>query len=113
MRPLLVVFDFPPIGGFPNLVQVTEQIQTEDFISISFVETLDICILIRLSRLNVLNRHPMFFSPRDELTTEELRPVICPQRFGQSTLQAEPLEDADQSFAGNRSVDLNIQQFSV
>ena len=113
MWPLFVVFNFPPVGGFPYLIQIAEQIQIEHFVTIGFVETFDISILIRLAGLNVLNLHPVFFSPSNEFTAEKFGAVIGSQCFRQPTLQAEPLKHSDQALTSNRGVDLNMQQFSV
>ncbi len=76
MWPLFVVFNFPPVGGFPDLVQIAEQVQIENFVPIGFVKPLDIRILVWLARLNVLDHHSMFFSPGNELTTEKLWSVV-------------------------------------
>lgn len=52
---LVVVFDFSSGGGFPNLIQIGEQVQVEKYVSIYPVEALDICILIRFPGLNNLH----------------------------------------------------------
>ena len=113
MWPLFVVFDFPPVGGFPYFVQVAEQIQVKNFVPVRLVEPFDVRILVRLSGLNILNRHPVFFSPSDELTAEKLGAVVGSQGLGQATLQAKPLEHSNQPFAGDRRVNLNMQQLAV
>ena len=69
MRPFFVVLDFPPVGRFPYFVQVAEQLQIEDLVSIGFVKAFDISVLVRFAWLNVLNRHADRVSPGDELAT--------------------------------------------
>ena len=49
MRPLFVVFDFQPVGGFPNLVQIAKQVQVEHFRSIGFVKPFNIRIQVQLA----------------------------------------------------------------
>ena len=66
MRPLFVIFNFPPIGGFPNFVQVLKQIQVENFVSIRLVKAFNERILVRFAGLNALNRHPNPFGPGNE-----------------------------------------------
>ena len=76
MCPPFIVFDFPPVGGFPNHVQIAKQVQIENFVPIGFVKPHDIRILVWLGGLNVLDLHSMFFSPGNEFTTEKLRYVV-------------------------------------
>ena len=82
MWPLFVVFNFPPIGGFPYLVEVPEQIQVEDFVSICLVKAFNERILVRFAGLNVLNCHPSPFGPGNEFTTKKFRAVISSQDIG-------------------------------
>ena len=113
MWPLFVVFDFPPVGGFPYLVQVAEQIQIKNFVSVRFIESFDVRILVRFTGLNVLNRHPVVFSPGEKLTAEKFWAIVGSQGLGQSTLQAQALKHSDQSFAGDRCIDFNMEQFTI
>ena len=55
MRPLLVVVNHPPVGGFPYFGKIAEEIQIEHFLPIGAVEPFDIRILVRLAGLNVMN----------------------------------------------------------
>lgn len=55
MGTLLVVLDHPPVSCLPDFGQVSEQVQVQQFISIRTVEALDIGILVRFARLDVLN----------------------------------------------------------
>ena len=109
MWPLFIVFNFPPIGGFPYLVEVAEQIQVEDFVSICLVKAFNERILIRFAGLNVLNRHPGLFGLSNEFTAEKLGAVISSQDIGQASLQAKSFKDPNQSFSGDRGIDLNMQ----
>lgn len=113
MWPLFVVFDLPPIGGFPHFIQIAEQIKVENLVPIRFVKAFDKRILVRLAGLNVLNRHSGFLSPGDEIAAEKFGPVIGPQNIGQVSLQTKPLKNTDQSFPGDRGIDFDMQQLTV
>jgi hypothetical protein len=69
MRPLFVILDSPPSGRFPYFIQVAEQVQIEDLVSLDFVKTLDVSELVRFAWLNELNRHANRVCPGDELAT--------------------------------------------
>lgn len=113
MWPLFVIFNFPPVGGFPHFVQVAEQIQGENLVAIRLVKAFNERVLVRFAGLNVLNRHPGLFGPGNEFTAEKLRTVIGSQHIRQATLQAKPFKDPDQSFSGDRGIDLNMQQLAI
>ena len=49
MWPQLVVLDQPAAGDFPHLVQIAEQIQVQDLITVGPVEAFDVGILVRLA----------------------------------------------------------------
>ena len=58
MRALLAIFDFPPTGGFPNFIQVPEQVQIKDFFSKSLFKAIDKRVPVGLAGLNILDCHP-------------------------------------------------------
>ena len=68
MGPFLVVIDHPPVCYLPHLGQGVEKVQVQHFFPIGAVKALDIGILIRLARLNVLDHHAVGFSPGDKIT---------------------------------------------
>jgi hypothetical protein len=113
MWPVLVVIDHPPICCLPHLGKVAEKIKVEHFFTIRPVGTFDICILIRLSGLDILDEYPGRFSPGHKFSSEKLRPIIDPQHIGQSPLVAQSFKDTDQTSAGERCVNLDSQALPI
>ena len=110
---MLVVVDHPPVGGFPNFSQGTEQVKTQHFISISSVEPFDIGVLVWFSWLNVVDHHAGSFGPRDKVAAEKLWTVIGPENIWKAPLRAKPFKYSNQSLAGERRVDFYCQAFTV
>lgn len=113
MWPLFVIFDFPPVGGFPDLNQVPEQIQVEDFVAVCFVKAFDERILVRFAWLYILHLHPGLFGPGNKFTAEKCGAVIGSQDIRKAALQTKSFKDPDQPLSGDGRVDLNMQQFPV
>ena len=67
MRPLLVVFDPPPVGRLADFAEIAKQVQVEDFVAERFVEAFHVGILVRLPWLDVLDRHTSLLSPGDKV----------------------------------------------
>lgn len=78
MGSLLVVLDHPLTHDLADLVEVTEQIQVQDFIAHRAVEAFDVGILVRLAGLDVADEDPVGLAPGHERLTQELRTVIDP-----------------------------------
>ncbi len=53
---------------------------------------LDVCVLLRLSGLNVLDDNTLFLSPFQQLTTDVLRPIIDPNGFWFATPFNDPIK---------------------
>lgn len=113
MWSLFVIFDFPPVGGFPDLVQAPEQVQVENFIAISLVKAFDERVLVRFAGVYIPYLHPGLFGPGDEFTAEKFWAIIGSQHFRKATLQTETFKDPNQSLSSDGRVDLNMQQFPV
>ena len=79
VRPLLLLFDHPPVLGPPNVVERGEQVLVEQLIPEGPVEAFNVSVLIRLARLDVLDRHAGMLGPVGEALTEELRAIVGPQ----------------------------------
>lgn len=86
MGPLLIVPNHPPIDCVSEVVQVTEQVEIEQPIPVRPVKTFNVTVLVRLSRLDVLDHHAGRFSPGNEFATQELRPDIDPENIRQVPL---------------------------
>ncbi len=96
MRALLVVFDLPPVDGFPHVIQAQEQVGIEQFLAQRPVEPFDIGVLVRLARLDVLDRHTRCLGPADEGFAQELGAVVGAQYLGQAPFPAQPLKHPHQ-----------------
>ena len=46
------------------------------FFTIGTVESFNICVLVRLSWLNILDEHPVSFSSGNKVTAQELGAVV-------------------------------------
>lgn len=113
MWPVFIVIDHPPVGGFSDFSQGTEQVKAEHFISIRSVETFDIGVLVWFSWLNVVNHHAGRLGPRNKVAAEKLWAVIGPKNIRQPSLRAQPFKYSNQSLAGYGCVDLHGQAFTV
>ena len=80
---------------FPYLVQVAEQIQVENFVSIRLVKAFNERILVPFAGLNVLNCHP---SPRGNSPRRNSGPLSVLSTSGKPSLQAKPFKNPNQSF---------------
>lgn len=76
VRPLLVVLDHPAVGDLPDLVEAGEQVQVEHLLAIAAIKALDVGVLVRLARLDILDQHAVGLGPAGEGLTEELRAVV-------------------------------------
>lgn len=92
--------DHPPVSRLPDFRNIAEQVEVEQLVSIRPVEPLDVGILVRLSGLDVLDRHPVGLGPGYELSPEKLRAVIDPKDARQAAIQSQTFKDPDQAFAG-------------
>lgn len=110
---MLVVVDHPPVGGFANFSERTEQVKTEHFFSIGAIEPLNIGILVRLSWLNVMDHHASSLGPCYKLAVEKLRPVVGSENMRQPSLRAQPFKYSNQPFPGNGCINLYGQAFAV
>ena len=72
MRPVFVVLDHPPPGGFPDVLQRREQVLVQYLFAIRAVKAFDVGILIWLARLDILDRHPHVLCPGRERLAKEL-----------------------------------------
>jgi hypothetical protein len=61
--PLLVVLDRPPPGGFTDMFERRKQVLVQHLLPVGTIEALDVGILIRLARLDVLDGHTDILGP--------------------------------------------------
>jgi len=76
MGTMLVIVDSPAVRAFTHFIKVTKQVQAQELFTVRTIESFDIGILIRLARLNVLDRNPGLLSPGHKVTAKELGAVI-------------------------------------
>ena len=57
MWSVFVILSNPTVGDFSDFTQITEQIQVQHLCSIGSVEAFNVCILIRLSWLDIIDHH--------------------------------------------------------
>lgn len=103
MWSFLVVFEHPPISGLPHMLERAESILVEQFFSICSIESLNVGVLIGLTRLDVLDRHAGVFGPAHKHLAEKLRSVICSEYLRQSMLVAQQRKYSDQPERRDRS----------
>lgn len=63
MWPCLIVFVDPAAGNLTQLIQAAEEIQIQDLIVVGPVKALDVSVLVRLSRLDIVNQHAIVLTP--------------------------------------------------
>ena len=108
-----IVVVYPPIGDFPDLFQISEEIEGQHLFTVGAVESFDISVLVRFSRLNVLDDHPSGFGPGDKVATKEFGAVVNAKNVRQPPLQTQALEYADEPLAGDRCIDFNGKALAV
>jgi hypothetical protein len=74
--PLAVVNPEPSVGEGAQLRDGFEQVRVQHFGSVAPVEALDICVLIRLPRLDVVGRHTVFGAPINERLRRKFGAVV-------------------------------------
>ncbi|MBB5885812.1 hypothetical protein GGR71_002891 [Xanthomonas sp. F1] len=75
MGSLFVVIDHPPVGGFANVVETGEQVPVEHFLAEGTIEALDEGVLVRLSRLDVLQCDAIGLEPAGERLAQKFGPL--------------------------------------
>ena len=76
MRPVAVVFVAPEADLFSGVSQVAEPTGVKTFITHPAVKAFDVTVLRWFSRLYVYELDLLFFTPAQEMTARQLRPVV-------------------------------------
>ena len=113
MRALFVVFEHPPEGGLSYLIEVSEQVNVEDFVTVSPVEPLDIAVLIGLAGLDVPNGHATRRGPFRESLAQEFRSVVDAKDLRKPSFSLNLFEDPDEPYSRQRCVDFDVDGFTV
>ncbi len=104
---VFVVLADPLAGDLAHLLERAEQVHVQHFIAVDSDEPLDVGILVRFARFDVVNHHAVFSHPLDEHVTEQLRSIVDTQDLRQAPVVADSLEQANQALASQRGVDLD------
>ena len=113
MGSVFVVFHFPMADLLANLVEVSEQVEIEHFVSDTVVEAFDKGILIRLTAFDVIDEDTVLGAPTREDLTQELRAVDDAQDVGQVAFSFDPLEQPHEASRSKGSVDLDSDGLPV
>lgn len=93
---VFVVVDVELPGGIADIFESGEQVLVKNLLAAGAVERLDVSVLVRLARLDVLDSHAVRFGPLHEGLTEEFGAVIRAQHLREWPLLSDTLEDAHQ-----------------
>jgi hypothetical protein len=93
--------------------RASEEVLIEHLLAIGAVESLDVGVLVRLARLDVLDRHAGLLGLLDEDLAQELRAVVRAQHLRQGSLLTDVLEDAHQQLRLDRRVDLGMDDLAI
>ena len=110
---LFVVFKHPCPCDFTHFIQVPEQPGVQHLGPVAAVESLNIRVLIRLARFDVVNHDIVVIAPVREYLTPELRAVVRAQHLWQAAFVLELFEHTHQARARQRCIDLNLQCLPV
>jgi len=86
VRPVAVVFVAPEADLFSGVSQVAEPTGVETFITHPAVKAFDVAVLRWFSRLYVYELDLLFFTPAQEMTARQLRPVVTTNALRNSSL---------------------------
>src|ERR1700676_5328708 len=80
VRTARVVVFAPASNLFPRIVEIAQAVEVEAFVAQLAVEALDITVLGRPSRCDVLKPDALALAPGVEVAAAELGPVVAAQR---------------------------------
>ena len=85
MGPMLVVLAPPFSNELAYLLQASKQVKIEQLVSQAAVKAFNEGILVRLTGLDIVDKHPIGLAPFDQNAAEELRSIIDPEQVRQSS----------------------------
>src|SRR5690606_24448223 len=112
MGALLVVDPLPSLRFDSCLIERTEAMRVEDFVSQRSVEALDEGVLCWLARLNELPCHALGFDPRLQQLSSELRTVVAADDFWNAVQIEQSLEHPLDAFGAEAEVNLDFQRIT-
>lgn len=96
-----------------HIVKTGEQALVGHLLAVGTTEPCDVCILIGLCGLDLLDCHPIRLRPSSEGVSQELRTLVCAQNLRQRSLLADLFEDADQPLRDDRGIDFGMHDLPV
>ena len=112
MGAFLVVDGDPLASNFPNLPERLEHASIQDLMPEGAIEAFDVDILIRLTRLDVVELYALVPAPGDQHLGQILGSVINADRVRFAPPCHQPLQRAHHARAGNGGVDDDRQGFA-
>ena len=109
MRSNFVVFDSPSFGGSSRIEEICKTVEIKQFVPDATVESLDLCVLCRLSGIAELQGDVLLRAPLQHCAARKLAAAIEAHCSGESAFHADRLEYADDVAAAERERDFNRQ----
>jgi len=75
---LLVVLLHPPPRDLPHLIEAGEQVYAQHLSPVGAIKSFNECVLVRLSRLDVVDEYSMVITPGREVAAEKFWAVVGP-----------------------------------
>ncbi len=82
MGTLFIVFVHPKPDYISDMIKTDEEVLVEQLLAVGEIKSLNVSILIRVARLNVLDCHAVGFGPFGKYLPRELGTIISPQYLG-------------------------------
>lgn len=113
IRALVVVRPEPTRGHVLYLVDRVEEGSREPGIAYGSVIALNVGVLLRLARLDVLDADTLLLRPGKQSATDVFRPVIAADCSRLATPLDDLLQGTDHASGWEREIDLDAQSFAV
>ena len=108
-----IVFHLPFKRNSVHFLNGLEQIRIQNIFSKSSVESFDICVLCRLTRLDVSNVYFLSFTEVHKGLGDKLRPIVCSNDSWLTTLLNQSLQGIYKPFCRNGEISFIDQCFSI
>jgi hypothetical protein len=96
-----------------DLIECFKQMMGQSVVAYRAAIALDICILLRLSRLDKVDANAAFGGPGQRHGADVLRAVIAANDLGFATPFDDPVEGADDAFGRHGEIDLDAESLTV
>jgi hypothetical protein len=96
----MIVVPHPASRLILHLINRIEQLLRQPVIANGSIESLNVCVLLRLPRLNLFDSNSLATCPRLHSTADIFRPVVAANDVRFPTLANNLLQRPNQSFSG-------------